>query len=320
MHRADLRTLKTTRSGQIAASLRRGACAILVAAALPAAAAPTQAGPAVPRAEARATGVAPNTPTGAWTVQYDGFAHGLLVLKMRASLRFTQTSYDGALSFHTAGMVGWMVHSVDDSTVQGTFARGEPSDRVAPASFVSIGNLRGTDRVTRMTYLNGTPVIGTLTPDVALERTAVAPSATMHTIDTLSALAMLVRQVGDTGRCDGGAMIFDGRRLTALTARTIGTQDLAQTSRSIFAGPSLRCDFQGNQLAGFKKDESEADQRRTKFGNAWLATMVPNAPPIPVRVIFDNKVLGQVTLYLTAAEASAASVAQNRGSTGGSTP
>jgi hypothetical protein len=269
----------------------------------------------IPRAEATPTGVTPGTATGAWSVQYDGFAHGLLVLKMRATLRFTPASYAGELEFHTAGMVGWMVHNVDDSHVEGVFARAAQSDpspdRVVPASFVSIGNLRGTDRVTRMTYRDGSPVIGTLTPDVALERTAVPPAMAAHTIDTLSALAMLVRQVGDTGRCDGDAMIFDGRRLTALTARTVGTQDLPRTSRSIFTGPSLRCDFQGNQLAGFKKDDSEAQQRRTKYGNAWLATVVPGAPPIPVRVIFDNKVLGQVTLYLTAAEASAASVAQN---------
>jgi hypothetical protein len=282
---------------------------------MPAGPVPMPAGPAVPRAEARPTGVAPNTPVGAWNVQYDGFAHGLLVLKMQASLRFTASGYDGQLSFHTAGMVGWMVHNVDDSQVHGQFARGDASDtsadRVVPGSFVSIGTLRGTERVTRMTYRDGMPVIGTLTPDVALERSLVPPASTAHTIDTLSALAMLVRQVGDTGRCDGAATIFDGRRLTALTARTIGTQDLPRTSRSMFAGQSLRCDFQGDQLAGFKKDESEADQRRPKFGNAWLATVVPNAPPVPVRVIFDNKVLGQVTLYLTQAASASSAVAQN---------
>jgi hypothetical protein len=27
--------------------------------------------------------------------------------------------------------------------------------------------------------------------------------------------------------------------------------------------------------------------------------MVPGAPPVPVKVIFENKILGEVTLYLT---------------------
>jgi hypothetical protein len=272
---------------------------------------------------AQPNGIAQGVTTGGWNVQYDGFADGLLVLKMRASLHFTATGYDGTLAFHTAGMIAWVVRSTDDSEVSGAFVRanaaaggsaggtaGEPTaspDQAAPASFVSIGKLRGVERVTRMTYRDGSPVIGTLTPDVTLERSPVAPSATAHTIDTLSAIAMLVRQVGDTGRCDGGTMIFDGRRLTALRARTTGPAALPHVGRSIFAGQTLRCDFDGDQLAGFKKDETEADQRRTRHGVAWLASVLPGAPPIPVRVNFDNKILGQVTLYLTSATPEAVS-------------
>ncbi len=300
MHWADLGTLKMT------TRLCRPAGAALLAALL--AVAPLLAAPPVPKAEALPTGVTQGVTTGSWSVQYDGFSHGLLVLKMRASLHFTPTGYEGALSFHTAGMIGWMVRSTDDSQVSGAFvhAQGAAPDAntAAPASFVSIGMLRGVERITRMTYRDGSPVIGTLTPDVTLERIPVAPSATVHTIDTLSAIAMLVRQVGDTGRCDGATMIFDGRRLTALAARTTGAEALAHSDRSIFSGQTLRCDFDGNQLAGFKKDENEAAQRRTRHGIAWLASVLPGAPPMPVRVIFDNKILGQVTLYLTTAQPS----------------
>jgi hypothetical protein len=298
VHCADLRSLKTTRFGTVC-----GAILALGLAVRPAAAAT----PPTATLTAQPTGITQGVTTGAWSVQYDGFSHGLLVLKMRASLHFTPTGYEGALSFHTAGMVGWMVRSIDDSQVSGGFVHGQDpapaADAVAPSSFVSIGSLRGVERVTRMTYRDGSPVIGTLTPDVLLERSAVPPSAAAHTIDTLSAIAMLVRQVGDSGRCDGSTMIFDGRRLTALAARTTGAEALAHTDRSIFAGQTLRCDFDGNQLAGFKKDESEAAQRRTRHGMAWLASVLPGAPPVPVRVIFDNKILGQVTLYLTAARA-----------------
>ena len=335
MHRLDLGSLKIDpRSGPATppgcgfplggaalSSVLLG-LSLLSLAAMPAAAraAPVravQAGP--PGMSAQPNGIAQGVTTGGWSVQYDGFADGLLVLKMRATLHFTPSGYDGTLTFHTAGMIAWVVRSNDDSEVSGAFVRAgatggspvaEPSaDRAAPASFVSIGKLRGVERITRMTYRDGSPVIGTLTPEVTLERTPVAPSATVHTIDTLSAIAMLVRQVGDTGRCDGGTMIFDGRRLTALTARTAGPASLPHVGRSIFSGQTLRCDFDGNQIAGFKKDESEADQRRTRHGVAWLASVLPGAPPIPVRVIFDNKVLGQVTLYLTSAEPVAAQAA-----------
>ena len=268
----------------------------------------------LPMAGARDTGVTQGAATGGWTVDYDGFAHGLLVLKMHATLNLTQSGYEGSLSFHTAGMVGWMVHDTDDSQVEGRFVQAEPgdpsADKAQPMSFVSIGNLRGVDRVTRMTYRDGVPVIQTLTPDPKLERSSVPPAATPHTVDNLSAIGELVRKVADTGRCDGTATLFDGRRLTTLSARTLGTQTLAQTNRSIFAGQALRCDFDGNQLYGFKNAESEAEQRATKHGNAWLATVLPHLPAVPVKVIFTNKALGEVTLYLTAARPALGNVAQ----------
>ena len=280
---------------------------------LAARAVPAPAASVIPAVEARPTGVTTGIVTGGWSVEYNGFSHGLLVLKMRASLTLAPTSYDGALSFHTAGMIGWMVHDTDDSTVQGRFVPAEAGDTAAdkalPQRFVSIGNLRGTDRVTRMSYRNGMPILDTVTPDPKLERQPVPPAATPNTLDNLSALAMLVRQVADTGRCDGGATLFDGRRLTTISGRTAGTQALAKTDRSIFAGDALRCDFDGTQLYGFKNDESEAEQRRTKHGNAWLASVLPHQPPVPVRVVFTNKALGEVTLYLTAVRPAPGAVA-----------
>ena len=306
VHCADLGRFKTPRPAGITAAMGLSTLAFGLAFG-PAWAAPANTAATIPPSvSAQPNGINQGVTTGSWDVQYDGFADGVLVLKMRAHLHFTPGGYQGTLAFHTAGMIAWVVRSTDESEVSGTFVHGtEPApnaDQAVPASFVSIGQLRGEDRVTRMTYRDGSPVIGTLTPDVTLERSPVAPLATRHTIDTLSAIAMLVRQVGDTGRCDGGTMIFDGRRLTALTARTSGAATLPHVGRSIFAGQTLRCDFDGNQIAGFKKDDTEAAQRRTRHGVAWLASVLPGVPPMPVRVIFDNKILGQVTLYLTAAE------------------
>ncbi len=298
--RTSLRLRKT--------SLLTGAVAMALAAA-PALAAD----PAIPRADALPTGVTIGTTTGSWGVTYDGFAHGLLVLKMRAHLILTPTGYDGELSFRTAGMIGWMIHDVDDSHVVGSFAASEPGaipDLAKPSRFDDVGNLRGTDRTTRMSYRGGIPAVETLTPPVELERKPVPPEVTPNTIDNLSALAMLVRHVSATGRCDGQATLFDGRRLTTLAVRTAGTQALPKTDRSIFAGQALRCDVDGTQLYGFKKADSEAEQRRPKHGNAWLASLLPNEPPVPVRVIFTNKDLGEVTLYLTSITPPPAAIAQ----------
>ncbi len=268
---------------------------------------------AVPRAEALPTGVTIGDTTGSWSITYDGFAHGLLVLKMRAHLTLSAAGYDGELSFHTAGMVGWMIHDVDDSHVVGQFAASEPGavpDLARPSRFDDVGNLRGTERITRMTYRGGDPVVEALRPPVEVERKPVPPAVTPKTVDNLSALAMLVRHVAATGRCDGQATLFDGRRLTTLAVRTGGTQALPRTGRSVFAGQALRCDVDGTQLYGFKNTEPEAEQRRPKHGTAWLASVLAHAPPVPVRVVFTNKDLGEVTLYLTSVTPAPAAIAQ----------
>lgn len=248
--------------------------------------------------------------TGSFSVQYDGLSHGLLALKLAGALTLTPTSYAGEISYHTAGMIGWMVRNEDDSHVTGAFA----GNAAEPQRFDSVGNLRGTERVTRMRYIDGTPKIEVRTPPVELERAPVPDAETAHTIDTLSAIALLIHQVGETGRCDGHARLYDGRRLTDLVATTAGDEMLAPTPRSIWSGQALRCDFAGNQLAGFKKDESEAEQRKTRHGSAWLAQAVPGGPLVPVKVVFENKALGLVTLYLRAVTGSPGPVA-DRGPT-----
>jgi hypothetical protein len=234
--------------------------------------------------------------TGSFTADYTGYSHGLTVLKLTGSLSLTPGAYAAHVTFHTAGFIGFMVHSDNDSQVQGVFQ----GTGAAPSLFVGGGNLRGTKRATRIEYKDGNPVITLLTPPNERERTSVAPQDTLHTIDTLSAAALLVRTVAKTGHCDGSATTFDGRRLSVLTSHTTGEVTLPQTDRSIFAGQALRCDFDGRQTGGFVTNENEDSLRKPRHGTAWLAPILPNAPPVPVRVIFDNKILGEVTLYLTA--------------------
>ena len=237
--------------------------------------------------------------TGGFSADYVGYSHGLTVLKLTGSLTLTPGGYSAEVTFHTAGLVGMMVHVDNDTHVQGAF----DGNKAVPSLFAGTGRMRGTDRATRIEYTGGNPVVKILVPPVEHERSPIAPQDTLHTIDTLSAAALLVREVATTGHCDGSEKTFDGRRLSDLTAHTTGPELLPQTSRSIFSGQTLRCDFDGTQLGGFVNDENEDTLRKPRHGTAWLAPVLPNAPPVPVRVIFDNKILGQVTLYLTAIRA-----------------
>jgi len=243
---------------------------------------------------------------GTLSAEYTGYSHGLTVLKLAGSLTLTPIGYAVHITYHTAGMIGMLVHTDNDTQAQGDFVGGA----AAPRLFTGFGHLRGTARATRIEYVEGNPVIRELSPPIEQERSPIPPAQTQHTIDTLSALALLMHQVGDSGTCSGTVTTFDGRRLSRQTAHQTGDEVLAPTDRSIFAGKALRCDFEGLQLGGFVRNEDEDDLRKPRYGTAWFANLVAGAPPVPVKVIFENKVLGHVTLYLTAVTGGPAAVAQ----------
>jgi hypothetical protein len=204
-------------------------------------------------------------------------------------------AYQVRLRFHTAGAVGFVVTANSDSTATGRFT----GEMAAPERYTSVGRLRGEPRQTELDYAgNDDPQIRVLIPATEPLRDPVPPAQQAGTIDTLSAMAMLIHAVNTNGRCDGHVTAFDGHRLIAFTSRTAGTQDLPPTGHSTFAGPTLRCDIVSQQLAGFKHDADEARLRRPQSGNAWFARLSPDGPLVLVRAVFPTTFFGTTTLYL----------------------
>ena len=87
-----------------------------------------------------------------------------------------------------------------------------------------------------------------------------------------------------------------------MQSRTAGMQVLEATSRSVFQGPALRCDFEGRLLAGFPRDEDRARAGRPRSGTAWFAQLSPGGPSLPVRITFETRFFGHATMYLAAGE------------------
>ncbi|HEX2940092.1 MAG TPA: DUF3108 domain-containing protein, partial [Rhodopila sp.] len=156
-------------------------------------------------------------------------------------------------------------------------------------------------REAELTYLHGHPEVEQLIPPNDTEREPVPDTLRAHTIDTISALAQLIHVVAQTGRCDTTVRTFDGRRVTEIHAHTAGMETLPQTDRSMFAGPALRCDFEGRMLAGFKHNSDRQRDARPMHGSAWLATVLPGTMRLPVRLSFETHWFGDATMYLTEA-------------------
>lgn len=233
---------------------------------------------------------------GAVEVHYDAYAAGVRVVSVDADFDVSAERYRVRLDYRTVGALSVVFGSRLASTATGRFV----ATRAIPERFYATGMLRGTSRLTDMGYAEGRPVVRQLVPPNETEREAVAPERQRDTVDTLSAMAELVRVVNETGRCDGRVTTFDGRRLSVLEVRTSGAQGLEATGRSSFMGMTLRCDFVGQQLGGFMLDEERSTLAKPQVGTAWFATVAPGGLKVPVRIAFRTRWFGEATMYLAA--------------------
>jgi hypothetical protein len=199
------------------------------------------------------------------------------------------------LAYHTTGVVSLFHHGHQVNTVIGTWDAGRPQ----PKQFQGVGIWQGEDRVTLIDYLHGQPLIRTLIPSQEKEREPVPLSLQQNSMDSLSALALMMRRVTDTGRCEASVRTFDGNRASDISAHTAGEETLLPNSLSIFSGKALRCDFIGQMLAGFLYEDTNPFDRRPLHGSAWLARLVPGEPPVPVQMQFETHWFGEAALYMT---------------------
>lgn len=229
------------------------------------------------------------------TLQYEAYSHGLGILGLDVSLSLDPGGYDARLDYHTVGLAHFLYPGEQHNSVSGVW----DGARATPLQFKSSGVWRGRQNESDIVYRGERPVVMALLPPVGAEREPVPPALEVGTEDTLSAMAQLARRVGETDGCDTSARVFDGKRLSQIDARTIGTERLDASHGSLVSGTALRCDFVGQMLAGFLYRDGPA-ARRPLHGSAWFAS-IEGGPPVPVRLRFQTAWFGDVTMYLTAA-------------------
>ncbi|AOX19755.1 DUF3108 domain-containing protein [Kozakia baliensis] len=225
--------------------------------------------------------------------QYGVYTHGIHVLNAVADYRLTDWGYGITTTIHAGGFLNWFLKMELRSTSEGRFENG----RVAPIRFQSGGFSRGKNRNVTITYQGDTPTVTELTPPEP-DREPVPASELSHSIDTLSAMALLLDTVQRTGHCNGSAMVFDGLRLTAMDAHGPTQSDVPTGSDEIFKGPALKCDFIGQQKAGFMKSSSHlAAMKAPHPGAAWFQDL-PGIGLVAVRIEFEHPKLGKMVVVL----------------------
>jgi hypothetical protein len=232
---------------------------------------------------------------------YEAYVGGLPLAEAATLLDVGTADYSIAVRVRMIGLLGQLVPGSQDVRADGRWIGGRPQ----PLHFVGTGYWHGEPRQVEIDYDDAGPKVRRLAPPNDAEREPVPAELAIGAIDTLSALALVLRMARGTGRCEAAVTTFDGRRLIALTAETIGEEILPATSRSTFAGRALHCAFAGVQRAGFARDADRADLSHPRRASAWFAAVVPGAAPLPVRMTFPTKWFGEATMYLTEAAAAA---------------
>ncbi len=228
---------------------------------------------------------------------YRTYVAGLPVAEAEAGLQLSPDAYQVTLAYHTTGVVSILFAGRQFNSANGTWN----GVLAVPAHFYGHGVWRGQDRIVRIDYDHGLPLVRELTPPNEGEREPVPEPLRDNAIDTVSTLAELVQTIRTTGRCEAQMRTFDGRSAAEIQAVTVGEEVLDRTSRSIFAGKALRCDFTGRMLSGFRIGGNRERDSKPLSGSAWLAAVVPGGPALPVRIVFQTRLFGDATMYLTAA-------------------
>ena len=232
------------------------------------------------------------------SLTYATHVAGLKVMVTDADVAMDARGYRVDIATRTAGAYGVLFRGETRTLAEGLWAGG----LVAPLRYAVAGTWRGTKRRTLMDYDAGQPSVRQLEPPNEQEREPIAAALQRETIDTISAAALIARRATLTGRCDGQARTFDGRRLVEVEARTGGMETLAAIEAPV-TGPVLRCDFEARLLAGFMLNGDRDAAAQPHKGTAWLARVSPNSPLLPVRLRFDIRWLGSATMTLTSARA-----------------
>jgi hypothetical protein len=228
---------------------------------------------------------------------YTAYFSGFSVAEAEASLRLDADRYRMATRMRTTGILAAFIRGEQSAEVEGE-VRPRNGLGLAPSRYLVEGRWRDSLRRIAMRWRGADPDVLALVPANTDEREPVPPELQRGTIDTMTAIAALLRRASETGRCEGEAAVFDGRRRTDVVAQTEGEEVLAGHRWGSFEGSALRCRVDGRMVAGFWASQDRAEAAKPRSATAWLARPEPGLPLIPVRIEAETG-WGTVYVHLT---------------------
>lgn len=258
--------------------------------------------PAIALAAALAFAAPSRADAEAVLARYEVRAGGLNVMRVEVLFDLSGPRYRVQTRVRPVGMASVFAGGGEQvSSTEGSWRGADPQ----PRRHSSEGEWRGGRRAVLLDYAppsGGAPLLRVLEPPIEPEREAVPEALQRNTVDSLSAVAKLLRTVAQTGRCEGEAPVYDGRRRSDFRAWTESMDDLPRGDGA-FAGPALRCAFLGKLVAGrHAAQEREDAGRPPQPVMAWVARPLPGRAAVPVLIELQTRWFGTVRAVLSSAE------------------
>ena len=223
-----------------------------------------------------ATAATPRAQAPEIALQYRALLAGMQVGTVSARLADHGADYRLDGKIETRGALTLFLPWTYEAVSQGRIAGGQ----LDPVNFWGAGEYKGKPRHIQVTFSDSGATIDSARPDPADKPRRMVPQELRRgTLDPLSALFALGRNIGRNGDCDQRVAVFDGRYrfdLHVLDDTTAGGQG------------KIRCRFFYEPIAGFKDDGDDYAATRDRPGTVWFQRLQPGGPAVPVRVEADT--------------------------------
>lgn len=208
-------------------------------------------------------------------IVFDVVLRGIPAGRLTINGKITGATYGANGVMETTGLAGAIKKIRYDATVSGGFAAGN----FTPTRFEQIAE-RGDDSSKQtIVYKSGTPVSVSREPARAPRPTDVDPAKQAGTIDPLTALYAVLRDVDRDEACKLSVTMFDG------TKRSQVALSAPQAS-----GDGVTCAGEYRRLAGFSEKEM-AEKSRFPFTLTYAPT--PDGQRLQVVEISTDTILGK---------------------------
>ncbi|MFN4183245.1 MAG: DUF3108 domain-containing protein [Hyphomonas sp.] len=138
--------------------------------------------------------------------------------------------------------------------------------------------------------MTATPKFGNLGDPAATQEQAILANDPLTAIITFA----LEPRAKGADPCGGPIRVFDGRQLTYLHLKNVGT---ANVKSPAWSGKAIECHVTMDKVAGYKTGEANNDTLTGISGplRMYLAPL-ENGSHVPVRIVADTDKIGKVTL------------------------